>query len=92
MDGLPKFENFSYQVNPFGLMEDFEVENFVPESDSNSFPSISNNSLNQLHVFALHLVNTTQEPPGVCLNLPFYSIFFSLRFIQMDSHFGMMPA
>lgn len=36
MDGLPKFENFSYQVNPFGLMEDFEVENFVPESDSNS--------------------------------------------------------
>ena len=36
MDGLPKFETFSYQVNPFGLMEDFKVENFVPESDSNS--------------------------------------------------------
>ena len=36
MDALPSFENFSYQVNPFGLMEDFEVENFVPESDSNS--------------------------------------------------------
>lgn len=36
MDGLPQFETFSYQVNPFGLMEDFKVENFVPESDSNS--------------------------------------------------------
>ena len=36
MNVLPSFENFSYQVNPFGLMEDFEVENFVPESDSNS--------------------------------------------------------
>lgn len=36
MDGLRKFETFSYQVNPFGLMEDFKVENFVPESDSNS--------------------------------------------------------
>lgn len=36
MDGLPKFQTFSYQVNPFGLMEDFKVENFVPESDSNS--------------------------------------------------------
>ena len=36
MDGLPKFETFSYQVNPFGLMEDFKVENFVPKSDSNS--------------------------------------------------------
>lgn len=36
MDALPSFENFYYQVNPFGLMEDFEVENFIPESDSNS--------------------------------------------------------
>ena len=36
MNVLPSFENFSYQVNPIGLMEDFEVENFVPESDSNS--------------------------------------------------------
>ena len=36
MNALPSFENFSYQVNQFGLMEDFEVKNFIPESDSNS--------------------------------------------------------
>ena len=36
MDALTSFENFSYQVYSFGLMEDFDVQNFIPESDSNS--------------------------------------------------------
>ena len=36
MDALTSFENLSYQVYSFGLMEDFDVQNFIPESDSNS--------------------------------------------------------